>query len=131
MTAADYLPVHILESATLWAALFPLTPDAVRIRTAPLPMRLAWGGRVSAMTLGSTVFVDRVFLAHSTQEGLSRLIAHELMHARQWRRLGVVGFLASYLGDYLWARLRGLSHGMAYRQIRLEVEAEQFADSLM
>ena len=51
------------------------------------------------------------------------LLAHELVHVRQWRELGVVGFLVRYVGAYLRWRLRGYGHWAAYRRIPLEVEA--------
>jgi len=53
-----------------------------------------------------------------------RLLRHELAHVRQWRRLGVVGFLVRYLGAYLRWRARGHGHWGAYRRIPLEIEAE-------
>jgi hypothetical protein len=41
----------------------------------------------------------------------------------QWRREGRVGFLVSYLGDYLRNRLIGLNHDVAYRAIGFEAAA--------
>jgi hypothetical protein len=46
------------------------------------------------------------------------------VHVEQWRQLGVVRFLARYLGSYLLWRLRGHSHRGAYLRIPQEVEAE-------
>jgi hypothetical protein len=71
-----------------------------------------------AITIGPVVSVRR---AASADEHLMR---HELEHVRQWRRLGVVGFLARYLAAYFRWRLRGYGHWGAYRRIPLEVEAE-------
>lgn len=51
------------------------------------------------------------------------LLRHEAVHVRQWRELGVVGFLRRYLGSYLRWRLRGYGHEGAYLRIPLEVEA--------
>lgn len=56
-----------------------------------------------------------------------RLLRHEAVHVRQWRELGVVGFLLQYVGAYLRWRLRGYGHWAAYRRIPLEVEAEWIA----
>lgn len=56
-----------------------------------------------------------------------RLVVHELVHARQWRTLGTVGFLRRYLGEYLGHRLRGSGHTEAYRAISLEREAYSIA----
>ena len=52
------------------------------------------------------------------------LLAHEAVHLRQWRQLGVVGFLRRYLGAYVRWRMRGYGHWAAYRRIPLEIEAE-------
>lgn len=72
---------------------------------------------VTGMTLGRWILLRR---GHDRDEGL---IAHELVHVEQWRRLGPVRFLREYLGDYVRARRDGLDHPAAYRAIRLEVEA--------
>jgi hypothetical protein len=75
----------------------------------------------AAITIGPLVSVRRRW-AHD--EHLAR---HEAVHVAQWRQLGVVGFLARYLGAYLRLRVRGFPHGAAYRRIPLEVEAEWVA----
>ena len=72
----------------------------------------------AAITIGPVISVRR--RAADNQ----RLLRHELVHVEQWRTLGVVGFLARYLGAYLTWRLRGHGHWAAYRRIPLEVEAE-------
>ena len=71
----------------------------------------------SAITLGRVVSVRR----RAADD--ARLLAHELVHVRQWRELGVVGFLVRYVGAYVRWRLRGYGHWAAYRRIPLEVEA--------
>ena len=72
----------------------------------------------SATTLGPLILIRRA------AAGNERLIAHELVHVRQWRDLGVAGFLRRYLGAYFRWRLYGYGHWAAYRRIPLEVEAE-------
>ena len=72
----------------------------------------------SAITIGPVVSVRRK-AAHD-----ERLISHELVHVRQWRELGYLGFLRRYLGAYLRWRLHGYPHWGAYRRIPLEIEAE-------
>lgn len=72
----------------------------------------------AATTLGRFVFVKPSAL------GSRRLMDHELVHVRQWRILGVPGFLRRYLGAYLSWRLRRYPHWAAYRRIPLEIEAE-------
>lgn len=46
---------------------------------------------------------------------------------RQWREMGVLGFLRIYLGSYLTWRWQGFGHRAAYRLIPLEIEAEEAA----
>lgn len=72
----------------------------------------------TATTLGPLILMRRRGV------GNARLLRHELEHVRQWREQGVVGFLGSYLGAYLAARLRGHPHWAAYRRIPQEIEAE-------
>ncbi|MCU1449167.1 MAG: hypothetical protein JWP02_1337 [Acidimicrobiales bacterium] len=71
-----------------------------------------------AITIGGVVSV-RTAASRDTY-----LLRHEVEHVRQWRRLGVFGFLGRYLGAYVRWRLRGYGHRAAYRRIPLEVEAE-------
>ncbi len=70
-----------------------------------------------AITLGRLVILKR------SVAGDEVLIRHELVHVRQWRQLGVIGFLARYLGAYARLRLQGHRHRAAYLRIPLEVEA--------
>lgn len=72
----------------------------------------------SATTLGRFVFI------RARARGSARLVRHELVHVRQWRQLGVPGFLRAYLGAYLGWRLRRYPHWAAYRRIPLEIHAE-------
>lgn len=72
----------------------------------------------AATTLGRVIFVRERGLTNE------KLLRHELEHVRQWRELGVLGFLRRYLGAYVRWRLRGYPHWAAYRRIPLEIEAE-------
>lgn len=72
----------------------------------------------AATTIGRFVFVT------PRAVGSARLRRHELVHVRQWRRLGVAGFLVRYLGAYVRWRARRYPHWAAYRRIPLEIEAE-------
>lgn len=74
---------------------------------------------VSAMTLGRFVFIRRGALDDPA------LLHHELVHVRQWREQGMVGFLVAYLSAYFRGRLRGLGHWEAYRAIPAEIEARE------
>jgi hypothetical protein len=77
------------------------------------------------------VFGRRIFLARSAGDVIvtdaratAELLAHELTHVRQYRRLGMAAFLGRYVGEYLASRLAGASHADAYRGISFEQEAE-------
>lgn len=74
-----------------------------------------------AITIGSVISVRR------EASSSARLLRHELVHVRQWRRLGAFGFLRRYLGAYVRGRLRSYGHRGAYRRIPLEIEAEWVA----
>jgi hypothetical protein len=88
--------------------------DVERARLVTVPL-LTPG--VAGMTL------DRWILLRRGHEDDSDLVAHELVHVRQWRELGVVRFLARYLGAYARGRWRRLGHKAAYEAIPFEVEA--------
>jgi Domain of unknown function (DUF4157) len=80
------------------------------------------------------VFGRRIFLSPSAERACAdcttdadRLLAHELMHVRQYRRFGMAAFLGRYVGEYLRLRLAGAAHGAAYRAISFERGAEDSA----
>lgn len=100
-----------------------VTVDEVMVRLAPRSMRAAWRGPVAGMALPWGVYVAPEALSGDARRR-ALLVAHELVHISQWRRLGVTRFLGRYLGDYLRGRRQGLDHHRAYRQISLEQEAE-------
>lgn len=72
--------------------------------------------------LGATAVAlgRRVYWSHDI---VPSLVAHEMVHVRQWREHGTVRFLARYLGDYARGRMRGLGHCDAYLAIEFEREA--------
>jgi hypothetical protein len=86
--------------------------------------RLWEGGPVpkgaDGITLGSLVIVRR-------GKASPYLLRHELVHVRQWKRFGVLGFAARYLGPYAMWRLRRRDHRGAYLRIPLEIEADWVA----
>ena len=103
-------------------------PSVPRLRPLRLERRDGYplwvGGPVPrgtvGITLGSLVIVRDGCVSE-------RLLRHELVHVRQWRRHGVVGFGARYLGHYLLWRLRRKGHHGAYLRIPMEIEAEWVA----
>ena len=88
--------------------------DRARARVVVVPW-LAPG--TAGITLGRWIVLRR------GQETNRELLAHEVVHVRQWRERGAIRFLAAYLGEYLGGRIHGLSHGDAYRAISFEAEA--------
>lgn len=72
---------------------------------------------------------NRVYLASGWQDGadaeLLALIAHELVHVRQYRELGAWRFRRAYLREYLAGRLGRLGHEAAYRNISFERAARE------
>jgi hypothetical protein len=76
---------------------------------------------VDAITIGSVVSVRKGCADRAV------LLRHEQEHVRQWRELGALRFLRTYLGSYLYWRWHGFGHRAAYRLIPLEVEAEEAA----
>ena len=86
--------------------------------------RLWEGGPVprgsDAFTVGSLVIVRR-------GKATPYLLRHEMVHVRQWRRFGPVGYGARYVGSYVSWRLRGKDHRGAAMRIPMEVEADWVA----
>ena len=72
------------------------------------------------MTLPWAIYVDP---SHLRSADTGPLILHELVHVRQWQRLGIWRFLRIYVTDYLRNRRAGMDHDHAYLGIRLEKEA--------
>ena len=73
--------------------------------------------QAAAITLGSVICVRHKY---AESDGL---MAHELVHVRQFNELGRARFLVRYVRSYLRGRLSGYGHMAAYRRIPLEVEA--------
>jgi len=84
--------------------------------------RLWVGGPVPqgavAITVGSLIIVRDGY------EYSEHLLRHELVHVRQWRRHGFLGFGVRYVAAYAKWRLCRKGHYGAYLRIPLEVEAE-------
>ena len=78
----------------------------------------------SGMTIGTLILLrdDR------DTSGDRALMAHELVHVRQFAEQGMVPFLTSYLRDYLRGRRSGSNHRRAYLDIDAEQEARAEAD---
>lgn len=101
---------------------FPgLEVGVIRVRTIPAGAARLLPG-IAGFTIGGTIWIR-----DPGEVDLPALLAHELTHVRQWRKLGPVGFPVRYAVDYLRGRLRGLGHAAAYRAIPAEQEARETA----
>ena len=98
------------------AKAFEHVPEADRRRARVLVVPALMPG-AAGMTLGRWIVIRR---GHEHDRSL---LAHELVHVRQWREVGTVRFLWRYLGAYARGRVRGLRHRDAYAAIPLEQEA--------
>ena len=94
---------------------------ATRVRIQRVPF-LAPGS--NGMTIGRFIFLrnDGIY------DGSRKIIAHELVHVRQYYELGLLRFLARYLSHYVRALLRLKRHRAAYLAIPFEAHAYAEAD---
>lgn len=77
------------------------------------------------MTVGRFILMRGDHIEHRS----STLLAHELVHVRQFAEMGLVPFLASYFGSYLKNLVRTRNHRQAYLDIPLEIEARKEASN--
>ena len=94
---------------------------AERVRIVRVPV-LPFGS--SGMTIGRFVLLT----SDDDHSGNRKLLAHELIHVRQWHEAGRLAFLRSYLGDYCRELRRSRRHRDAYLAIRAERQAYAEAD---
>ncbi|MEZ5247114.1 MAG: DUF4157 domain-containing protein [Acidimicrobiales bacterium] len=92
----------------------PALAERVRILRVPF---LAPGS--AGMTIGRFVLLT----SDVDRTGERELLAHELVHVRQYAAVGLVPFLARYIRDYLRGLVRLRNHRQAYLAIPAEVEA--------
>jgi hypothetical protein len=97
----DRMPIEVRDGYRLWEG-------------GPVPKG------ADGITLGSLVIVRR-------GAATPYLLRHEMVHVRQWRRYGVVGFSVRYVGNYLLWRTRRKGHRGAYLRIPMEIEADWVA----
>ncbi len=99
-------------------------------------VRLHAGGGARAVARGlgaaAVTFGERVLFSAGAWPAVARreprgvaLVAHEVVHVLQYRRLGWWRMLLSYVGGYLAGRVQGRTHAASYR--RLPAEREAFA----
>ncbi len=101
---------------------YDLVPREVAERARIYRVRLLPGG-YSGMALGR-----RVFLAREVEtDGTSQLMAHELVHVRQWHERGVIGFPSRYLASFIKNLIRLRKWNAAYEAIDVEQQASREA----
>ena len=102
----------------MYDVLNPELASRVRLIRVPKPP-----GPYVGLTIGRYVL-----LAGDLRPGdPSRLLAHELVHVRQWHELGVIGFLYRYLSDFAGGVVAHRSWRPAYHGIGAEEEARSEA----
>lgn len=89
---------------------------AARVRILKVPV-LPPGA--AGMTIGRFVLLTN----DDDRSGERELLAHELVHVRQYHEYGLVGFLWRYLVDYLKGVRTHRRHRKAYLEIPFEEEA--------
>lgn len=96
----------------------PSILDKVRlVRTNLLPPA------ADGMTIGPWVFLRGERISQERTE----LLAHELVHAQQFVRMGSRRFVATYVAEYLKNLFKMRNHRAAYLAISLEEEARRRA----
>lgn len=100
--------------------------DRARLHRGRLARVLTALAGASAIVFGRRIFLSRAGSAcvEDSASDAFRLLAHELTHVAQYRRLGAAPFLGRYVGEYLRGRFAGLGHRNAYLSISFEREAE-------
>ncbi|CAN5280689.1 MAG: hypothetical protein ACR2JP_02375 [Acidimicrobiia bacterium] len=131
ITARDALLAAGIDPAEVGRALPTVDPGRARIKPASRWFRRTWAKGIAAVTMPWGIFVTpEVFAGLADRDEAWRhgvLVVHELVHLDQYRRIGPLGHVGRYLGDYVSGRWHGRSHWDAYRDIRLEVEARTVA----
>lgn len=75
------------------------------------------------MTVGNRIFLRGDRIEHRA----SSLLAHELVHVRQFAEMGPSRFLTQYFGAYLRNLVKYRNHHQAYLEIPFEIEARREA----
>ena len=117
----------------------PLAYDEIRLIDGPRAndfAEAAFRNRNTAITLRRTLYFGVRWCGDfscADDEG-RRLFLHEMTHVWQWRRLGVLGFLARYARDFLACRCnapamyRYENDDIPFAASRLEAQAEMVGD---
>jgi hypothetical protein len=126
MSAGEVLLRAGIDGEALGVDIPSVEPARIPVRAASAWFRIMWAPWVTAVALPWGIYLHPKRLDVAAAQ-LGPLIVHELAHIEQWRRLGALRWLATYLGEYRRARRSGLDRRGAYRVISLEVEARELA----
>jgi hypothetical protein len=99
-------------------AAYDLVPTAIARRAVVIRVPVLPPG-AQGMTSGRLILLRR----DEPTDGTSTLIAHELVHVRQFAEQGRIRFALSYFGAYLVNLARHRRHRQAYLDIPQEREA--------
>ena len=131
VAATEMLTAGGIDPARVRHHLRRVDPDRAKVRVAPAWFRRFWGKGIAAVCMPWSIYVQpdimRRYREGDRVDTIATLIAHELTHLEQYRRLGPVRHGIRYAADYLMGRRRGLRHWDAYRAIGLEREARYVA----
>lgn len=119
MNLQQYLNDVPLEFKTFAVAnnLIPDKPDTIKIvNKFPSFLRnfFLWNQGIAAITFNRTIFYFDELTEHT--------VLHELVHIKQYKELGIAGFLRKYLKEY---------RKLGYLNISLEKEAYEIAGDFL
>jgi hypothetical protein len=126
---AHYLPQHVKD---ILVSYFPKDLlDNIRIHTGLPPITKLGIEHPEAFTLGNDVYIAPGKYDPTTIAGL-KLLAHEITHSQQVAAepLGLPGFAAKYIGDYLVDRASGNDKNASYGHLGYEQEAYKNAKDI-
>lgn len=131
VAATEMLVRGGIDPALLRHHLRRVDPDRTTVRVAPAWFRMLWAKGIVAVCMPWSIYVHPEIMERFERgdrvDSIATLMAHELTHLEQYRRLGLIRHTIRYVGDYLLGRRRGLRHWDAYRAIGLEREARHVA----
>lgn len=121
-----------LEVQQLLAPYFP-NLDLSRVlifEGIPRYVAIAAAAEPVGYTDGWKIYLAPGFYRIDSPEGLA-LIAHEIVHCRQYHELGKWNFRAKYLTAYFRNRRDGMDAKAAYAQIPFEIEARAVESNVL
>ncbi len=121
-----------LEVQQLLAPFFPdLDLSRVRIfEGIPRYVSITAVAEPIGYTDGWKIYFAPGYYRLDSAEGLA-LIAHEIVHCRQYHQFGKWGFRTKYLSAYLQNRRNGMVEKIAYEQIPFEIEAREIEHNVL